>query len=57
MVPTFKKVGLKGEAMQLVTPNGISSVEWMRGSLAAQRQQPLTWHKVCSKAKCNCCCS
>ncbi|KAF3440738.1 hypothetical protein FNV43_RR19024 [Rhamnella rubrinervis] len=40
------QVGLKGEAMQLVAPNGISSVEWMRGSLAAQRQQPLTWHKT-----------
>lgn len=41
-----KQVGLKGESMQLVTPSGLSSVEWMRGSLAAQRQQPLTWHKV-----------
>ncbi|XP_034682877.1 beta-galactosidase 3 [Vitis riparia] len=40
------KVGLKGEAMNLVSPNGISSVDWMQGSLAAQRQQPLTWHKA-----------
>uniref|UniRef100_A0A0A0KMB2 beta-galactosidase n=1 Tax=Cucumis sativus TaxID=3659 RepID=A0A0A0KMB2_CUCSA len=39
------KVGLKGEAMNLVSPNGISSVEWMEGSLAAQAPQPLTWHK------------
>ncbi|RVX16799.1 Beta-galactosidase 3 [Vitis vinifera] len=43
------KVGLKGEAMNLVSPNGISSVDWMQGSLAAQRQQPLTWHKVWKK--------
>ncbi|KAJ9703598.1 hypothetical protein PVL29_005077 [Vitis rotundifolia] len=40
------KVGLKGEAMNLVSPNGISSVDWIQGSLAAQRQQPLTWHKT-----------
>ncbi|KAG2694294.1 hypothetical protein I3843_08G131000 [Carya illinoinensis] len=40
------QVGLKGEAMDLVSPNAISSVEWMRGSLAAQKQQPLTWHKT-----------
>ncbi|KAH7566338.1 hypothetical protein JRO89_XS08G0140000 [Xanthoceras sorbifolium] len=40
------QVGLKGEAMNLVSPNGISSVEWMQASLAAQRQQPLTWHKA-----------
>ncbi|XVF15839.1 hypothetical protein REPUB_Repub09cG0190900 [Reevesia pubescens] len=40
------QVGLKGEAMNLVSPNGISSVEWMEGSLAAQKQQPLKWHKA-----------
>lgn len=40
------QVGLKGEAMNLVSPNGISSVDWMQDSLAAQRQQPLTWHKA-----------
>ncbi|XP_023003076.1 beta-galactosidase 3 [Cucurbita maxima] len=39
------KVGLKGEAMNLRSPNSISSVEWMKGSLAAQAPQPLTWHK------------
>lgn len=43
------QVGLKGEAMDLVSPNGISSVDWMQGSLAEQRQQPLTWHKVWKK--------
>ncbi|KAM7250323.1 hypothetical protein ACFE04_022206 [Oxalis oulophora] len=40
------KVGLKGEAMNLVSPDSISSVEWMQGSLAVQKQQPLTWHKT-----------
>ncbi|KAL0424490.1 UNVERIFIED_CONTAM: Beta-galactosidase 3 [Sesamum radiatum] len=40
------QVGLKGEAMNLVSPNAISSVDWMQGSLIAQRQQPLTWHKA-----------
>ncbi|KAL8478827.1 hypothetical protein ACS0TY_030633 [Phlomoides rotata] len=40
------QVGLKGEAMNLVSPNGISSVDWMQGSLIAQKQQPLTWHKA-----------
>lgn len=32
--------------MNLDSPNGISSVEWMEGFLAAQTQQPLRWHKV-----------
>ncbi|KAH9662969.1 Beta-galactosidase 3 [Citrus sinensis] len=40
------QVGLRGEAMNLVSPNGISSVEWMQASLAVQRQQPLMWHKA-----------
>ncbi|KAF8405296.1 hypothetical protein HHK36_010198 [Tetracentron sinense] len=40
------QVGLKGEAMNLVSPNGISSVDWIRGSLVAQQQQPLTWYKA-----------
>lgn len=40
------QVGLKGESMNLVSPTGISSVEWMQGSLIAQKQQPLTWHKA-----------
>ncbi|XP_068653127.1 beta-galactosidase 5-like [Aristolochia californica] len=42
----FYQVGLKGEAMNLVSPDGISSVEWMQGSLVAQKQQPLTWYKA-----------
>ncbi|KAI3451011.1 hypothetical protein Pfo_007676 [Paulownia fortunei] len=40
------KVGLKGEAMNLVSPNSVSSVDWMKGSLIAQKQQPLAWHKA-----------
>ncbi|KAF8406482.1 hypothetical protein HHK36_008570 [Tetracentron sinense] len=40
------QVGLKGEAMNVVSPNGISSVDWMQGSLVAQKQQPLTWYKA-----------
>ncbi|OVA08712.1 D-galactoside/L-rhamnose binding SUEL lectin domain [Macleaya cordata] len=40
------QVGLKGEAMNLISLNGISSVEWMRGSLVEQKQQPLTWYKA-----------
>ncbi|OVA06185.1 D-galactoside/L-rhamnose binding SUEL lectin domain [Macleaya cordata] len=39
------QVGLKGEAMNLMHQDGISSVEWMEGSLVARRQQPLTWYK------------
>ncbi|XP_027112186.1 beta-galactosidase 3 [Coffea arabica] len=40
------KVGLKGEVMNLVSPNAISSAEWVGGSLAAKKQQPLTWYKA-----------
>ncbi|KAL5999502.1 Beta-galactosidase 3 [Asimina triloba] len=40
------QVGLKGETMNLASPNGIASVEWMQASLAAQKQQPLTWYKA-----------
>lgn len=40
------QVGLKGEAMNVISPDGISSVDWLQGSLVAQRQQPLTWHKA-----------
>ncbi|KAK4490681.1 hypothetical protein RD792_001373 [Penstemon davidsonii] len=40
------QVGLNGEAMNLVSPNSISSVDWMKGSLIAQKHQPLTWHKA-----------
>ncbi|XP_028081666.1 beta-galactosidase 3-like isoform X1 [Camellia sinensis] len=40
------KVGLKGEAMNLVSPSGISHVDWMKGSLFMQKQRPLTWYKA-----------
>ncbi|KAA8536069.1 hypothetical protein F0562_028547 [Nyssa sinensis] len=40
------QVGLKGEEMNIVSPFGISSVGWMRGSLIADKQRPLTWYKV-----------
>ncbi|KAK4763055.1 hypothetical protein SAY86_008823 [Trapa natans] len=39
------QVGLKGETMNLNSPNSISAVDWMQASLVAQSQQPLTWHK------------
>ncbi|XP_022966884.1 beta-galactosidase-like [Cucurbita maxima] len=39
------KVGLKGEAMNLHSVSGSSSVEWVTGSLVA-RKQPLTWYKT-----------
>ncbi|KVH92345.1 D-galactoside/L-rhamnose binding SUEL lectin domain-containing protein [Cynara cardunculus var. scolymus] len=39
-------VGLKGEAMDVISTNRMSSVEWLQGSLIAQKQQPLTWHKA-----------
>ncbi|WJX88537.1 Beta-galactosidase 3 [Trifolium repens] len=40
------QVGLKGEAMNLASPNSISSVEWMQSAIVVQRNQPLTWHKT-----------
>ncbi|AES95050.1 putative beta-galactosidase [Medicago truncatula] len=40
------QVGLKGEAMNLASPDGISSVEWMQSAVVVQRNQPLTWHKT-----------
>ncbi|KAK9062022.1 hypothetical protein SSX86_019206 [Deinandra increscens subsp. villosa] len=40
------QVGLKGEAMDVASTNGMSSVEWVQGSLIAQKNQPLTWHKA-----------
>ncbi|RZC44678.1 hypothetical protein C5167_037627 [Papaver somniferum] len=42
----FYQVGLKGETMNLRSVHGVSSVDWIRGSLVAQRQQPLTWYKA-----------
>ncbi|MBA0775191.1 hypothetical protein Gotri_010351 [Gossypium trilobum] len=45
------QVGLRGEAMNLVSPHGASSVEWIRGewirgSLAARSRQSMTWYKT-----------
>ncbi|XP_065016121.1 beta-galactosidase 5-like [Musa acuminata AAA Group] len=40
------QLGLKGEAMNLNSLEGASSVEWMQGSLVAQNQQPLTWYRA-----------
>ncbi|KAI7736627.1 hypothetical protein M8C21_025712 [Ambrosia artemisiifolia] len=40
------QVGLKGEAMDVVSTHAMSSVEWEEGSLIAQQNQPLTWHKA-----------
>ena len=48
------QVGLKGEVMNLVSPNAISSAEWVGGSLAAKKQQPLTWYKVMLSTKASC---
>ncbi|XP_057430749.1 beta-galactosidase-like [Lotus japonicus] len=39
------KVGLKGEALNLHSTSGSSSVKWTRGSLLAKKQ-PLTWYKA-----------
>ncbi|KAJ8541883.1 hypothetical protein K7X08_016749 [Anisodus acutangulus] len=39
------KVGLKGESLSLHTFSGGSSVEWVEGSILAQKQ-PLTWYKA-----------
>ncbi|KAK4352881.1 hypothetical protein RND71_028399 [Anisodus tanguticus] len=39
------KVGLKGESLSLHTLSGGSSVEWVEGSILAQKQ-PLTWYKA-----------
>lgn len=39
------KIGLKGEALSLQTVSGSSSVEWLEGSMLAQKQ-PLTWYKA-----------
>ncbi|KAJ8528232.1 hypothetical protein K7X08_021924 [Anisodus acutangulus] len=39
------KVGLKGESLSLHSLSESSSVEWVQGSLVAQKQ-PLTWYKA-----------
>ncbi|PON80795.1 Glycoside hydrolase [Parasponia andersonii] len=40
------KVGLKGEAMNLGSPESVSAVDWMSGSLVVANQQPMTWYKA-----------
>ncbi|XWS67857.1 hypothetical protein CRYUN_Cryun04dG0040900 [Craigia yunnanensis] len=39
------QVALKEEAHSLGSPNSISSMDWIQGSLSAQKQHPLTWYK------------
>ncbi|XP_012842780.1 PREDICTED: beta-galactosidase 3 isoform X2 [Erythranthe guttata] len=39
------KVGLRGEMMNLVSPDKDSSVEWTQMSAITQNQQPLRWYK------------
>nr|QSM07467.1 beta-galactosidase 1 [Ipomoea batatas] len=39
------KIGLEGEALNLHSLSGISSVEWVQGSFVSQKQ-PLTWYKT-----------
>ncbi|KAG5543125.1 hypothetical protein RHGRI_016020 [Rhododendron griersonianum] len=39
------KVGMKGEAMDLASPNNVSSVEWTQG-LSSEGQNPLTWYRA-----------
>lgn len=43
------QVGLKGESMNLASPNSVSMTRWMDSKLAVQNQQPLMWHKVWEK--------
>lgn len=40
-----EQIGLKGEALDIHSTSGSSSVEWVEGSSVAQKQ-PLTWYKV-----------
>ncbi|XP_072989067.1 beta-galactosidase 5-like [Typha latifolia] len=40
------QAGLKGESMNLNSVEGSTSVEWMKGSLVVQDQQPLTWFRA-----------
>ncbi|KAI3747727.1 hypothetical protein L6452_10338 [Arctium lappa] len=40
------QVGLKGEALGVVSANSMFSVAWVQGSLIARNKQPLTWHKA-----------
>ncbi|KAK6136549.1 hypothetical protein DH2020_029709 [Rehmannia glutinosa] len=40
------QAGLKGEKINLVSPDKISSVEWSQVSAITQNQQPLRWYKA-----------
>ncbi|OMO75251.1 Glycoside hydrolase, family 35 [Corchorus olitorius] len=40
------QVGLRGEAMNLISPHGASSAEWTRSSLATRSRQSMTWYKA-----------
>ncbi|KAK9073281.1 hypothetical protein SSX86_007605 [Deinandra increscens subsp. villosa] len=40
------KVGLNGEIKNLISPDGISSVEWTQVSLFVRGRQPLKWYKA-----------
>ncbi|KAL8553130.1 hypothetical protein ACS0TY_001690 [Phlomoides rotata] len=40
------KIGMKGEAMELSSPAKANSVDWLKGSAVARKQQPLTWYKA-----------
>ncbi|MED6118383.1 Beta-galactosidase 3 [Stylosanthes scabra] len=40
------QIGLKGEAMNLVSPDRVSSVDWFQESLTTQKQSQLKWHKA-----------
>ncbi|KAK2446439.1 beta-galactosidase [Trifolium repens] len=40
------QVGLKGEVVNLASPNGVSNVDWVQDSLASRSQSQLKWHKA-----------
>ncbi|EEF49462.1 beta-galactosidase, putative [Ricinus communis] len=40
------KVGLKGEDLNLGSPNSIPSINWMQESAMVAERQPLTWHRA-----------
>ncbi|KAL3640919.1 hypothetical protein CASFOL_015887 [Castilleja foliolosa] len=40
------QVGLKGEQINLASPDKVSSVEWTQASAITQNQQPLRWYKA-----------
>ncbi|GJZ98406.1 beta-galactosidase 3-like protein [Tanacetum coccineum] len=43
---TPAKWSFQGEVKDVVSIDSIYSVEWMEGSLIAQKKKPLTWHKL-----------